>query len=52
MVGIVACPGRRFPANNMSIIEALRKSTEGKYALNDRTGYGIPDVKKSLCYTL
>lgn len=48
MAGIVTCIKQAFPEmNNAFIIDALRKSSDKYSAPDDRTGYGIPDVKKA-----
>lgn len=48
MAGISTCLWQAFPeVNNMTIIDALRKSADKANAPDDRTGYGIPDVKKA-----
>ncbi len=48
MAGIATCLWQAFPeVNNMSIIDALRKSSDKVNAPDDRTGYGIPDAKKA-----
>ena len=48
MAGTATCLWQAFPeVNNMQIIDALRKSSD-KFSIPDnRTGYGIPDVKKA-----
>ena len=48
MAGISTCLWQAFPEiKNMGIIEGLHKSSD-KYATpDDRTGYGIPDVKRA-----
>jgi hypothetical protein len=48
MAGISSCLWQAFPeVNNMSIIDALRKSADRANNPDDRTGYGIPDAKKA-----
>jgi serine protease AprX len=48
MAGIVTCLWQAFPeVNNMSIIDALRKSSDRSETPDDRTGYGIPDARKA-----
>jgi serine protease AprX len=48
MAGIATCLWQAFPeVNNMSIIDALRKSSDKANVPDDRTGYGIPDAKKA-----
>lgn len=48
MAGISTCLWQAFPeVNNMAIIDALRRSSNRFTMPDDRTGYGIPDVKKA-----
>jgi hypothetical protein len=48
MAGISTCLWQAFPeVNNMAIVDALRLSANKVNAPDDRTGYGIPDVKKA-----
>ncbi|CAN5522404.1 hypothetical protein BH11BAC3_BH11BAC3_44310 [soil metagenome] len=48
MAGIGTCLWQAFPeVNNMTIIDALRKSSDKINNPDDRTGYGIPDAKKA-----
>ncbi len=48
MAGISTCLWQAFPeVNNMQIVNALRKSSDRSTTPDDRTGYGIPDVKKA-----
>ncbi|MEP7142574.1 MAG: S8 family serine peptidase [Ferruginibacter sp.] len=48
MAGLATCLWQAFPeVNNMSIIDALRKSSDRANTPDDRTGYGIPDAKKA-----
>ncbi|CAN5296423.1 hypothetical protein BH11BAC5_BH11BAC5_43380 [soil metagenome] len=48
MAGITTCLWQAFPeVNNMQIIDALRRSADKFTAPNDRTGYGVPDVKNA-----
>ena len=48
MAGISTCLWQAFPeVNNMSIIDALRKSGDRFTTPDNRTGYGIADVKKA-----
>ena len=48
MAGIASCLWQAFPeVNNMSIIDALRQSSDRFNNPDNRTGYGIPDVKKA-----
>lgn len=49
MAGLVTCLWQAFPEfNNMKIIDALRRASNRYSTPDDRTGYGIPDVKKAL----
>lgn len=53
LAGLVACLMQGFPEyNNMQIIQAIRSSGSNATAPDDRTGYGIPDMKKALLYLL
>ncbi len=48
MAGLAACLWQAFPEfNNMKIIETLRKAGDKYTSPDDRTGYGIPDMKKA-----
>ncbi|MEO5891052.1 MAG: S8/S53 family peptidase [Ferruginibacter sp.] len=48
MAGTITCLWQAFPeVNNMSIIDAIRKSGDRANTPDDRTGYGIPDAKKA-----
>jgi len=48
MAGIVTCLWQAFPGfNNMTIFDAIRKSSDRANNPDDRTGYGIPDAKKA-----
>ncbi|MBS1742179.1 MAG: S8 family peptidase [Bacteroidetes bacterium] len=48
MAGITTCLWQAFPeVNNMSVIAALEASANRWENPDDRTGYGIPDVKKA-----
>jgi len=48
MAGIVTCLWQAFPElNNLQVMEALRRSADRYSNPNDRSGYGIPDVKKA-----
>ncbi len=48
MAGITTCLWQAFPeVNNMEIIDALHRSADRFANPDDRTGYGIPDVKKA-----
>lgn len=51
--GIATCLWQAFPeVNNMGIIDALRKASDKFPAPDDRTGFGIPDVKKAFVQLL
>ncbi len=46
MAGLTACLWQGFPeVNNMRIIQVLRESSDRFGSPNDRSGYGIPNVK-------
>ena len=48
MAGITTNLWQAFPeVNNMAIIDVLRKSADHTNIPDNRTGYGIPDVKKA-----
>lgn len=48
MAGIGTCLWQAFPElNNMQIMQGLRQTGDRYSNPNDRTGYGIPDVKKT-----
>ena len=48
MAGVATCLWQAFPeVNNMGIIDALEKSADRFTMPDDRTGFGIPDVKKA-----
>ncbi|MFM2327573.1 MAG: hypothetical protein RIR31_1775, partial [Bacteroidota bacterium] len=48
MAGLSTCLWQAFPeVNNMSIITALQQSANKANSPDDRTGYGIPDMKKA-----
>jgi hypothetical protein len=48
MAGITTCLWQAFPEiKNMDIIQGLRKSADRFTTPDDRSGYGIPDVKKA-----
>ena len=48
MAGITTDLWQAFPeVNNMAIIDVLRKSSDHNNTPDNRTGYGIPDVKKA-----
>lgn len=48
IAGIATCLWQAFPeVNNRTIVAALRKSSDNADTPDDRTGYGIPDVKKA-----
>jgi len=53
MAGVASCLWQAFPeSNNMTIIDALRKSSDRANNPDDRTGYGIPDAKKAFVILL
>lgn len=48
MAGITTCLWQAFPeVSNMSVIQALQQSGDRAATPDDRTGYGIPDVKNA-----
>ncbi|MDB5278494.1 MAG: family serine peptidase [Ferruginibacter sp.] len=48
MAGITTCLWQAFPeVSNMQIIDALGRSADKFTTPNDRTGYGVPDVKNA-----
>ena len=48
MAGLTTCLWQAFPeVNNMSIITTLQQSANRAANPDDRTGYGIPDMKKA-----
>ncbi len=48
MAGIVTCLWQAFPElDNLELMEALRASADRYQNPDDRSGYGIPDVKKA-----
>ncbi len=48
MAGVATCLWQAFPeVNNMGIIDALEKSADRFTIPDDRSGFGIPDVKKA-----
>lgn len=51
--GLAACLWQGFPEiNNIKIIDALQKAGNSYNQPNNRTGYGIPDMKKAFEYLL
>ncbi len=53
MAGLVTCLWQGFPEyDNMKIINALRRSGNNADTPDNRTGYGIPDVKKAVRFLL
>jgi serine protease AprX len=53
MAGIATCLWQAFPElNNLQIIQALRSSSDRFTNPDDRTGYGIPDIKKAFVETI
>ncbi len=48
LAGLTTCLWQAFPEyNNMTIIDAMQKSSTKFATPNDRMGYGIPDMKKA-----
>jgi hypothetical protein len=48
MAGITTCLWQAFPeVNNMTIIQTLQQAGDRATTPDNRTGYGIPDVKKA-----
>jgi hypothetical protein len=48
MAGITTCLWQAFPeVNNMQIIDALRRSSDKFTVPDNRSGYGVPDVKNA-----
>lgn len=48
LAGITTCLWQAFPeVNNMTIIDALRKSSNKYLTPDNRSGYGIPDAKRA-----
>lgn len=53
MAGLTTCLWQAFPEyNNMAILDAMQKSANRFATPNDRTGYGVPDVKKAFIILL
>ncbi len=53
MAGLTTCLWQAFPEyNNIAILDAMQKSANRFATPNDRTGYGIPDVKKAFVILL
>jgi Subtilase family len=51
MAGVSTCLWQAFPeVNNMEIIQGLRQSGDRFTTPDDRTGYGIPDVKRAFVH--
>lgn len=49
MAGLTTCLWQGFPElNNMQIIQAVRKASHQYATPDNRTGYGVPDVRKAL----
>lgn len=49
IAGLAACLWQGFPEmNNIKILNALRQAGHTAAAPNDRTGYGIPDMRKAV----
>ncbi len=48
LAGLIVCLWQAFPEfSNMEIIDAVKKSADQYSNPDDRTGYGIPDLKKA-----
>lgn len=48
MAGLATCLWQGFPeVNNMKIVDVLKKSADKFTTPDNRTGYGIPDMKKA-----
>ncbi len=53
IAGLATCLWQAFPeVSNMTVVDALRQSADRFANPNDRTGYGIPDVKKAFVLLL
>jgi len=53
LAGLVTCLWQGFPElNNMTIIDAVKRSGSTYTTPNDRVGYGIPDMKKAVLHLL
>ena len=53
MAGLITCLWQAFPeVTNLQIIDALKQSSNRFLTPDDRTGYGIPDMKKAFVYLL
>ena len=53
MAGITACLWQAFPeVNNAALIDVLHQSSDKSDNPDDRTGFGIPDVKKAFVLLL
>lgn len=53
LAGLATCLWQGFPEfNNMKIIDALKRSANRYTTPNDRTGYGIPDLKNAFALLL
>ncbi len=53
LAGLTTCLWQAFPEfNNIAILNAMQQSANKFTAPNDRTGYGIPDMKKSFALLL
>lgn len=51
MAGIVTCLWQAFPEiKNMDLMEGIRKSADRHANPDDRTGYGVPDMKNAFAY--
>lgn len=53
LAGLATCLWQAFPeVNNMSVINAIQQSANKVNNPDDRTGYGIPDMKKAFVLLL
>ncbi|MFN0081362.1 MAG: S8 family peptidase [Ferruginibacter sp.] len=53
IAGLTTCLWQAFPEyNNIAILDAMQKSANNFATPNDRTGYGVPDVKKAFVILL
>ena len=53
LAGLTTCLWQAFPEfNNMSILDAMRRSASKFTTPDDRVGYGIPDMKKAFAILL
>ncbi len=53
LAGLTTCLWQAFPElSNLQVMEALRRSSDRYQQPDDRTGYGIPDLKKAFVQVL